>query len=206
MSVFRTADVITILGKRGCGKSTLCRKIQSAYPRVLVFDRLREYREPASEHSATIETLEQLRRVLTWSQNRKHFRIIFQFGVRETNHSAIFNEALFMAYQRGSICVVIEEVWNFAKPTWLPSSLEEMLFTGRHRGITLITTSQRAGRVNKSLLSQSHHTLCGFVHERNDLQYLAEELGADVEKLPHLKKGDFLWRRDGAPTVVISNQ
>lgn len=189
------------MGKRGSGKTTLSRKLQF-FPRIVIFDRLHEY---TSDEGKIVKTFSEFADAIRDTVESSSFKIIFQFDIEQDNHSEVFNQALKLLYYRGSVAIVIEEVWNFASPHFLPKWFEELLLTGRHRGCALITTSQRPAAIHKTILSQSHHIFCGTLHERNDLRYLSEIMGESVDQLPKLGVFRFLWFRPGQPNKVISN-
>lgn len=200
--MFSATDVVTILGKRGSGKTTLGRKIQSVYPRLVIFDRLHEYE---CEENEEVETFDAFAEKIKWSLDQEQFKIVFRFDIEADNHDEVFNHALRVLYYRGSCCVVVEEVHNFASTHFLPQWFREILLTGRHRELSLILTSQRPAEIHKTLLSQSAHIFCGSMHESNDLRYLSSFMGDDAEKLPHLPQFRFLHFRPGEPSQEISN-
>lgn len=196
-----STDVITILGKRGHGKTTMCRTLQSAFPRVLILDRLREYNE---SKTPTFTTFEGLGSFLIENERKTEFRAVFQFDIESDAHDELFNEIMRVAYYTGNLLIVIEEVHNFANPNFLPKYLREIILTGRHQNIGLIMTSQRAAEVHKTCLSQSSQLFIGCHFERNDIQYLKSIVGEHAEKLPGVEPFKFLHYIPGvtAPEIV----
>jgi hypothetical protein len=75
---------------------------------------------------------------------------------------------------------VIDEVWRFCTSGSMPRPLENLAFTGRHRGVTLLWTAQRPARVAKDLV-----TIATSVHlfrvTRRDFDAIAYDLGAPEE-------------------------
>jgi DNA helicase HerA-like ATPase len=81
-----------------------------------------------------------------------------------------------------------------------------MILTGRHRKNAVIVTSQRPAEVAKTLLSQSSHIFAGCFFEKNDMDYLASAVGSEVNRLPSLPIGHFLWFRPGKEAKIIQNR
>jgi hypothetical protein len=179
-------DVVTVLGRRGWGKTSLSRILQNPFftGRVVIIDRMREYSNLVrADFAASFHSFCEL---LKKHEDSSSCLIIYQVGTDEEEIE--FNEALRCIYHFGDCLLVIEEIHHFASPHSMPSQLREILLTGRHRGIALLSTSQRPGEVHKTILSQSSHVFAGSIHETNDLKYLSSFLGKDAEMLRVLKK------------------
>ncbi len=204
--MFGRTDVITALGRRGSGKTSLSRWIQTVYPRVVIFDRLNEYPEEHGPGKWTVRTFDEFCEAVKGSHGLKRFKILFQFDIEEDNHSAVFDEAMRVIYYRGDLCVVVEEVHHFATAHHLPKWLKEVLLTGRHRALALIATSQRPAEVHKTLLSQCHHIFCGTLNEANDVKYLASVMGSAARRVAALKPFQFVHFRPGEPVSIIKSR
>jgi hypothetical protein len=209
--MFSPTDYFAIIAKKKHGKTTLGCSIDRAFPRIIVFDRMSEdvYSQRARAGdpcTAIAEGLSQFKRGIEWSINRPRFELIYRFPDRHGKARRRIHGRALAAYKRGSVMIKIEEIWFCATPHYMPPALEDIAFTGRHRGLSICWTTQLPAQVNKKLLGMCEHRFYGLITEANALGYLREELGEHAEKLKTLPRGNFLWSRDEAPPEVIKNK
>lgn len=200
--MFKLTDCFAILGRRGCGKSYLCKRIQDVYPKKVIIDTLNEYQD-----GEIVESFSDFCRVLVDHKNKKSkfFKIVFRFNPDVENADEVFNEVLKICYKIGNLQIVIEEVQIFAQPHFLPHWFRQCLLTGRHQNLSMIFTTQRPGELNKTILSQCAHIFAGQMHEKNDLKYISSFLGVESEKLINLEPRNFLYWRPGEKTLLVKN-
>lgn len=200
---FDLTSKITIIGMSGSGKTTLSRFIQKAYPRLVIFDRMHEYEVAKSDlNSCEVTDWRSFEKAVRWSLGRSRFRIVIHLDPRAGKDDVFFESALWALYARRDVCVVIEEVWNFANRHAMPRALKELYLTGRHRRIGVITTSQRPAEIHKTIIAMSQHVMCFQTFERNDVQYLAESIGQAAFELPNLKKYHYLHFQPGKGAAI----
>lgn len=202
---FGPTDIMTIVAIRGHGKTRLSKKIQAAYPRKIVIDRMDEYPRENTAERYVVRTFEQFGNALLWSVDKSRFEIVVKFDIEQDDHSEFFNQVMRCTYYRGDVLVVIEEIWNFASNNRMPKWLHEVVWTGRHQGIALLSTSQIPAMVHKAFFSQAAHVFCGVVHEKNAVEYLRASLGPLADRLSSLPRGRFAHYRPGVPVQVVSN-
>jgi len=202
MEKFNSTDVFLCLGQKGCGKSYLARKIQSAYPRVVIFDTLQEY----DDEDMVFNFHDFSDRLLSYEREKtQNFRLVYQFDPESDAHSAEFNEAMRVLYYRGDVQIVIEECQNFASVHSMPKWLNRAILTGRHQNLSMVFTTQRPGELNKSLLSQCKHVFTGNLFEKNDIEYSRAYLGQDAYTLINLKPREFLYFSPGKQPIKMTN-
>ena len=194
-------DCILIMGTRGTGKSFLCQNIQRLWPRRVVIDSLDEYKgeDAVSSFSAFAEKLAQFDR-----ENRKSFVLVFKFDPESDTDQIEFDHIMRLCYYFGKIQVVIEEVQLYSSPHSIPKWLKNCLLTGRHKGLSLIFTTQRPGELSKTVLSQCNHIFCGRLVEGNDVRYVSGFLNQSAERLSSLPDRRFLYFSRGT-VVEIEN-
>jgi hypothetical protein len=178
------------MGRRGCGKSFLAKRIQGLWKRRLIIDSLNEYTEGEMVHSFA-----QLGALLTQKKatNSQEFTIVFQFDPESPASVAEFDHILRLAYYYGNIQVVVEEIQLYCTTHMMPHWLKTSLLTGRHQNMAMLFTSQRPGEVHKTIISQCSHVFCGNIQEGNDIRYLSNFFREESEKLARLPDRRFLY-------------
>lgn len=180
-------DCILVMGRRGCGKSYLAKKLQNLWPRRIIIDSLSEY------SGETTSSFDIFCEKLAAKKNQKEFSLIFQFNPESDDAEIVFNELLRVCYYCENVQIVIEEVQLYSTPHFLPHWLKQCLLTGRHKNLSLLFTSQRPGEINKTIVSQCSHIFCGQIIEGNDLRYVSSFLNQDAQRLSGLPKRRFLY-------------
>lgn len=199
-------DLIAIFGKRKGGKTTLCKNLQKAFPRVVVFDIMREYR--ADECDIIVQNLQDFARVLISLTNHKSkkFRIVYQFDIEKTaDECEEFDTAMHLLYQFGDCMVVIEEIHMYMRREWCPEWLKKMILTGRHQKLGIMATSQKPAEVSKTYTSQCEHWFISRMFEKNDMKYFLDSIGAVAESLRTLRRYWFLHYIPGESAQIICN-
>lgn len=200
-------DVTVIFGRRGCGKSTLTRKLSTIYSRVVIFDRLQEWSDCTtfSSFAAFAEW---------WKKHgarSEAFRVAIQLPAGSDPEHLVdeFNSTMSLVYQTGkaipglTTCVVIEEAQFYCGPARIEPWLFEAIHTGRHAGLAIIANSQRPAAVHKSLVSQASNVFSGSLFEMRDIQYLKECFGDSAFKCRTLEKFSFCYFKVGDNAVRI---
>jgi DNA helicase HerA-like ATPase len=197
---FSATDCITVLGTRGTGKSTLARKIGEMWPRQIIIDPVMDWSdgEIVSSFDQFSSRLSELQK-----DNEKKFRIIFRFDPDSPNKEEIYEHVLRLAFHFKNLQVVTDEVQLFSTPHYLSNYLKNILFIGRHNGISSLNITQRPGQLNKNILAQSLHVFVGQMHEKNDLKVVSDFISVPQEKIINLEKGLFFWFSPGKKLELI---
>lgn len=200
--MIEATDCILVVGRRGCGKSYLAKRLQEIWPRRIIIDTLNEYSD-----GEIVRSFNDFSNKLIELKEKKaqKFVIIFQFPVESDILEPEFNQIMRLCYWFGNIQIVIEEVQNHCNTHWLPAWLKKNLLIGRHQKLSLLFTSQRPGEVNKTIFSQCSHLFCGNLIDGNDIKYVSNFLNQDSEKLVNLPDRRFLYFNNGK-IIEISNQ
>ena len=198
--MFRSTDKIGIIGRSGCGKSYLCKLLQKLFPRRIIFDSVNEYQ------GRSLRRFSDWQSVLPELKDRsKELEIIFQADPFIKNQAQVFDESLKLLYFAGHLCIITEEVQNFASVHSLPHWLRSCLLTGRHRDLALMFTTQRPGELHKTILSQCSHIFVGQLHDSNDIRYVSNFLGTSANSLAMLQERQFLYFSPGKGVNLVDN-
>lgn len=202
--MFTETDVIGILGRRGCGKTVLGKKIQTVYPRKIIFDTLGEYSQKDGIICRDFEDFSS-KIYFCKKDGINFFSLIYQFNPENRENRSEFDEAMRVLWYFGNVHVVIEEIQNFSNPNYVSHWLSQHLTTGRHKNISLLFTTQMPRFCNKALISQANHVFFGTLHEKNDLDYARTILDDRAKELPFLPSRKFLYFRLGDKIKLVSN-
>jgi hypothetical protein len=182
--------IVGLVGRKGSGKSTRVATLLKYVPRIFVWD-------PMGDHSDLLpdvfegidmeleEYFEQARRVKTFACGY----------VPEGDPEKEFNEVCELVYIHGRMLFVIEEVPLVCKAGYVPSMFGRIVRTGRHKGIDVLWTAQRAAEVSRTLTAMTDVWVFFSQTEPRDLDAIAERCGREVaDKVAGLGLHDsFVW-------------
>ena len=172
---FPKRDVIIIIGKTGFGKSTWLNKYARGLPRIFAFDPFRAF--PAEYISG-----EELITRFETGKFREHPR--YSLGTYALSDLELFGS---VAYETGNCAFVIEECGvAFYKGERISECMQEWIFLGRHKSLTLIFTAQRATSIPIELRSQASRFVTFRQTEKSDVKWTGEYIGDLVDELPNL--------------------
>ena len=116
-----------------------------------------------------------------------------------------------LEYQRAfEICLslsnytlVVDEIDKFARPRWyLVDEVKEIVNRGRAQGIGLIFNTRRPASTHNDLRSNAYHVICFKLHEKRDVDYMAEWMSVEKELIKGLEKYHSLYYNVMAGTVT----
>lgn len=200
--MFNSTDKVFIMGRSGCGKSHLAKRIQDIWPRKIIIDTLNEYPD---DSFSCVYSFDEFSQFLIQNQNTKNFSLVYKFDVESNSHETEFNEIMRLCYYFGNVLIVIEELQLFATIHDIPKWLKHNCLTGRHRNIGMLFTSQRIGEINKTVLSQCSHIFVGQMIEKNDIHYISSFLNQDSKRLSGLPERRFLYFHGGKITEISND-
>lgn len=165
--------IIGILGRKGSGKSRTLRELLESEPRVMLWD-------PLGEHRWCPNRMSDLMRFASFTRwSRKHERFAGRFVALQGLEKS-FGLVCDEVYKRGRLTFGVEEVALVSKPNWLPDGFDRLVRLGRHRGVNIAWTSQRAGEIARRLTSATDVFIIFRHTEPRDLDAIAERCGVEV--------------------------
>lgn len=202
---------ITIFGITGSGKSTLSKNIAEYFSRIIYFDRLREHNY---EDAIFVYDYKGFADAYRSCENLSSFKIVIRFrpGLSEEDLERYFESILRLVHTRETnlklgLLLYIEEVWLYSSPHYLNPWFKEILLTGRHDLISVLSNSQRPASTHRDIPSQSRHIFIGQYHDGRDAQYFREILPNDYKITIALKKYTFVWfRADAEKPITITSR
>ena len=139
----KTDETITVMGKKGCGKTTFVKALCAAIPkdRLLVYDPLGQY--------------ESLSRYVPARDDIKEFESIAE-----------------KVWNKGNMFFVVEEAELYYREMLMLSEFSSKIaLRGRNKGIGLMCVTRRPQELKKTALNQSDHIFI-FKLEGWDIDYM----------------------------------
>ncbi|MFH0772551.1 MAG: AAA family ATPase [Candidatus Omnitrophota bacterium] len=199
-----TNEIIVIFGRKGCGKTTLLKKIVSSNERVIFFDPTCQMTE-----GVLISDPQSLIGFLAINFHKK-YRVIYQPDKGKPINSVLTedkDETDYIERHFGAVCQIVnclydvffavDEVDTVSDSSKCPDSFRSIIARGRHNKISLITTTQRPPQTPRMLTSQADVFISFQQHEPNDIKYLQSFFGDKSQELKDLEKFEYIEYKDG---------
>lgn len=170
--------IILVFGKKGRGKTRLVQTYllpQLRKRRLVIFDPHAEYNQPWITRADSIEDLQDF---LADYNDESPFAVCWTPG-----HADEVPNFPALVYQMENLWVIVEEVnMRGMGNLWTPApEFLDLVNFGRNKGISLIGTAKRPAHVIRDLTSQADIIISFKQDEPNDIKYLREMCGPDVE-------------------------
>jgi hypothetical protein len=126
--------------------------------------------------------------------------------------SMLFSDAIF---QRGNIVAIFDELHLYTSKQAILKPFNNLILSGRPRGISCISISTRSASLPNNVLSNSQHVFAFRLNLQSDVEFLETWMGEGVWQLlpkdkrkklqnePELPEHTFYYRNQDATTGVI---
>jgi hypothetical protein len=167
--------IVGIVGRKGSGKSTRAATLLKFAPRIVAWDPMEEHRRALPD---SIEGVcDKLYDYFDEAQECQTFALAYAPG---DNLERDFEKVCELVYDYGTMLFCVEEAPLVCRANFMSPIFGKIVRTGRHRGIDLLWTAQRASEVSRSLTSATDVFILFSQTEPRDLDAIAERCGRDV--------------------------
>lgn len=167
--------IITILGRKGSGKSRLAGEIMDEFPRVFIIDSIGEYEAPLIAWGLH----DSVRLIL--QEHQKPATTISLRAVSVEDNLTLLS----LLYEVPDCLIVIEEASLYCSPSLLPDEIAALVRYGRHRRISLLFVARRPSELHRDITGQSDVLVSFCQREPRDIDYFRAwgDVAEAVQKL-----------------------
>lgn len=199
------STITTILGMRGCGKSTLTRILSDSHPRKVVFDIVDEWKGHFVAHNFL-----EFSNIWREQFHKEFYTIIikFDYGASKELINDIVSQCVALVWRTGKdsqleTCLVFEESQFYFPNHGMHPNFMHLITTGRHARINMLCNTQQPAEISKLLISQSSELYLGRIHEPNAIKYLEQSIGEVADQARYLEILQFLYYPVGHPEQIV---
>lgn len=180
--------VVGLFGARGSGKShTVKDYLRTRSPaRLLIWDTMDEY----GAHARAVPSLS----AMLAAAGERSFALRYVPRGTERELAARFAAFCALAYARGELVMVVEELAAVTRPSWAPAEWSDCTLRGRHRRLAIFGLSQRPAGVDKNFFSNATFLRTGRLNFPADRRCMAEVLDVPIGAVAELRGHDWIGR------------
>jgi len=200
---------IVIVGMKGSGKSYLANQLLRGFSglNVIVYDFNSQFHD---SRAVVLHNIEEVFKLYDSTQGVKH--IIFQpFNKDEQTFTRYCDEI----FKRSNIIAMIDETHIYVSKMRILKSYNNLILSGRPRGISVISISSRPANLPNNALTNARHLFAFKLNLESDIIFLESWLGSQAWELlpqaqrkknqqaPELPEHSFYYRDTLAPSGVV---
>jgi len=164
---------ICILGSKGSGKSYLANQIMKSLNGISVW----VYDFNFQFHSSRAMVFHDLNELLKVYDSAKRGHYILQ-PYQNSEHT--FSRFCAEGFKRGNLTLIMDEAHSFLTKLRQLKEFNNIILSGRPRGISCITLSSRPASLPNNVLSNAKHVFAFKLNLESDVKFLEGYLGDDV--------------------------
>jgi len=199
---------LVICGSKGSGKSYLANELLKSFNNItcIVWDYNFQFHDA---RSMLFHTLDELLEVF---DKAKRGRYILQ---PYDKSQQAFENLCDAVFERGNCVLFLDELHLFTSKQSLIKPFQNLILSGRPRGVSVISISTRPASIPNSVLSNASHVFCFRLNIESDVKFLESWMGSEVWQLmpvdkrqkmkdaPVLPEHTFYYRNQSMPNGVI---
>ena len=166
-------EKIVIVGASGSGKTYLANSLLKSLNGISVW----VYDFNYQFHSSRAMVFHDLDELLKVYDSAKRGHYIFQPHDNSENTFRRFNAE---AFKRGNLTLIEDEIHTFLTKQKQNKEFNQVILSGRPRGISVVSISSRPASCPNHVLSNSKHVFAFKLNLESDLKFLESYLGHDV--------------------------
>jgi len=199
---------LVICGSKGSGKSYLANELLKSFNNItcIVWDYNFQFHDA---RSMLFHTLDELLEVF---DKAKRGRYILQ---PYDKSQQAFENLCDAVFERGNCVLFLDELHLFTSKQSLIKPFQNLILSGRPRGVSVISISTRPASIPNAVLSNASHVFCFRLNIESDVKFLESWMGSEVWQLmpvdkrqkmkdaPVLPEHTFYYRNQSMPNGVI---
>lgn len=193
-SVTNSADIIGVVGASGMGKGLFVKAYLRKLPRsrpVLAWSPL----EQTDNYAAVIggQVVDTINALVAAIKGGKRRLVYVPKGDPKAVKVA-FDRFCRIVWELDGWCIVIEELSRVTSPSWAPPAWKNLSTAGRHKGLSIIGTSQRPAQVDKDFFGNCTEIRVYAVGYKADAVAMADTMFLDYREVLKLPKFHYIHR------------
>ena len=173
------ASIIAVIGASGTGKSSYIKgELLKKYSRLLVWSPLEQTDNYASFCGGVV--VSKITDLIAQIKAGTKAIVYFPKG-SDKEVKVQFDRFCRCVWEVEGAHVLVEELSRVTMASWAPPPWKNLSTAGRHRGLTLIGTSQRPANIDKDFLGNCTEIRCYRVNYDTDAKVMADALGLQTD-------------------------
>lgn len=199
---------IVICGAKNSGKSFLANELLKSFSNItcIVWDWNHQFHD---SRAMLFHTLDDLLEV--FDQVHKGRYILQPYDKSQE----AFEDLCDAVFERGNCVLFLDELHNFTSKQSIIRPFQNLILSGRPRGVSVISISTRPASLPNSVLSNANHVFCFRLNIESDVKFLESWMGEEVWQLmpvdkrqkmkdaPVLPEHTFYYRNQSEPIGVV---
>lgn len=200
-TIIKKNAISLVVGRKGCGKSTLAKALAKGVKRLIILDPQSEY-----DVGLRVNNFNQFTEALQKYRFNDDVKIRY-FPQDKKDAKFMFSLICDVVYDFADVTFLIEELGYFMSATSFPASFARLVMGSRHQRVNIIGVTQRATKIPRDLRSQADVIYTFQQVEPGDVKYISEFMEMrNVNRVRSLTNHNFIeWLPDGTTSVKRIN-